>query len=424
MFSNKETFFCDCGEDHSLATQKIIFESGAIEKIGEFLSSIAPPLSSVLIISDSIIYEKTNRAFEKKIGRLGYRISSFTFEGSPLASVEVANEIVIPEDCLLIIGIGGGTIADISKYIANKKQLKSVFILTSPNALGVLSPTSVLFDNGIEKQSSVMPFNIVLCDTNFLSSVPSEVLACSYGEIISKAISVFDYKASGVLNDEHFCSDIHLVAYSIIDDTLRSVMSDKDIIKLTENSLKLSSLCQLVKSDKIISGGEVAVASTAHTLMRYEERQARLKGEREILLAKTLASLYQGFLSAKSNFFSPPPDNNKRLECMEEFLGLKQTDTIKLIRRILPIKKSKLAQYMLNEYRDELLLEASLNTARVAKGTKIFKRFYLDDGFSLEGFLDNSTVALSIAFAPDLSDNYLLLSYMKDMGLLDEYLLK
>jgi len=418
-----EVFACDCGKSHSFTTGKIIFETNAINKMEEFLKDIVPPLASVLLISDSKIYEKTNRAFEKKISRLGVRVKAHTFEKPPLASLESISKVVIPENCMLVIGIGGGTMADIAKFIAHKKQIPGVFILTSSNALGVLTPTSVLFNGGVEKEYRVTPFSAVMCDTNYLISVPIQTVASSYGEIVSKSVSVFDYKVNSILNIETFCNEIQSVAYGIIDDTLRNVADGSDVIRLTENSLKLSGLCQLTDSTKLISGGEVATSHVAHVLMRYEERNARLKGEREILLARVVQSLYQNFLASKKDFFSPPPDNNLRLECIEEFLGIPQTETIKHIRDILPEKKAKLMQYRLGEYSSELMAEASLNTARLARGFKTYKRLYPDDGFSLNNFLDSGTITLSIGLASDLKNGNSLLAYMKDMGLLDEYLL-
>jgi|GEM_PF-1216824 len=422
-------FNCDCGVKHVFETQKIAFKFMALDKLGECMGELVPELASVLIVSDKQASDNgALRELEKRLIRLKYRVSIFTFSKQLRSTVEEADSVEINEATKFIIGIGGSEICDITKYVGAKENLDTGFILTCPTAATrSLAPSSLLIKDCIEETYKTPAFKFLICDTNLLSnanSANSTKLAASFGETFSKFVALLDYSAANILQKEPLCQILLRQAQLILDNGLKKIeikgkASIADIIAV---GLKFSAITQIMGNSRLFSGAESQSAHALSILLCREEREKLNRGEAEFILARAVACIYQRFLGMNKKFFTPPPDNNMRLEQIEEFLGLEQSQTIKKIRPIVEHSASELREFRLNENRIELFNISTLNIMRLKRAFAIFKRLYDDDGFWLTKALDTSDTALSISLAPDLKDKFTILSHMKDMGLLDEYI--
>jgi len=417
---------CDCGATHSFNTQRVSLYSGAIEELEELMVDILPPLSKVLIISDDKNVDSgIVRQAEKILIKQKYRVSLYTFDTDLLGTTAEADLVEVGETTKFIIGIGGSEICDITKYVSAKENLESAFIITCPTAcVRSLAPSALLDFGELEEIFKTPVFKFMLCDTYFLKVETDTKLAGAFGELFSKFIALLDYNVAHFVAKEPFCKEILRQGFLILDDGLKLLerKGKMDSVEIANIALKFSALTQLSGNSRLFSGGESQSAHALRILLAREERKILNRGEAEFILARALACIYQRFLGTRTRFFTPPPDNNMRLERIEEFLGIDEKSAIKKIRPVLEAKKGEIQSYRLNENREELFSVASLNATRFKKSLKIFKGIYEDDGFWLGTALDSSDTALSISLGPDLKDKFTLLSHMKDMGLLDEYI--
>jgi len=412
---------CGCGFCGALQTKNIVFCSVESEELARCITMLAPPLASVLLITDSYTYQASRRCFDKRLGRLSYRVKTHIYPTLPCDTLRQANAVSLPEDCKLIIGLGGQTIANLVKYIAAKNQLPAAFILTSPMASSILTPSSVLLADGLPQTYQTASFKTVVADVSFLMQTDRDTLAVAFADLVSHAVSLFDYQCAKLLNGEKFCGHVYQQGCDTIDHALQLV--GNDTLQRTQYALIFSMLGQRVGSSRLQGGAEVQAAHTAKMLFTYEERPLRTMGEIQFLFAQKIVALYRNFLSKGESFFVSPPDNNMRAERIEEFLGLDCKTATKKIRPIVSSKTAQLQAYRFREYRDELLEHLLLCEMRLKSAWKTLKRLYTDDGFGMAHYLDTADAALCLALAPDVNDKFTLLGYMKDIGvMMDNYL--
>jgi glycerol dehydrogenase-like iron-containing ADH family enzyme len=417
---------CACGLTHTVYTQSVIFGRGKIDALEAAVGGITPPLSNLTVISDRTVREVTGRAFEKKLLKLGYRVSPHTFSVPLFPSAAAAYSVSVPEDCRLIVGYGGGAAADVTKFVAARTELPAVFILTSPASLGVLSPSAMLYCGGLEQTFKIPAFKSVICDTDYLPrDFTGPLIASAFGELISKAVSLFDYKCAGLLNAERFCAHAYGTAVKIIDDAIEKIpgMPDEDASAyLAESGLKFSLLAQALGNSRFFSGGESQLAHAIRLLFMFENRPLLLRGETEFLCGRIIAGVYKNFLSFGREFFVPPPDNNERLARIIEFLGVDRLSAMQKLRPVPPADKLKSQGYRYRESRLELLADIETVINRLSLGARIFKRLYPDLGYSLLNYFEPPDISLSAALAPDLKEKFSFLTYLKNIGILDGYL--
>ncbi|MCL2061905.1 MAG: iron-containing alcohol dehydrogenase [Firmicutes bacterium] len=401
-----------------------IISPKAIARLAEFAAPLAPPLAAVAFITDAHTREGAGRIAEKLLIRAGYRVRPRMVKNSAAASLQDARSLNICEDVQLLIGAGGEETAELVKYAAARRRLPCAFIAVNPSCVRLLPSSAALIDSaGIEKTYSTPPFAFVLCDTDFLSAAPKNACAAAFGAVVSKCVSLFDYRVSGILNKERFCAQRSARGYAVIDELLTRLAPPFNFSSaaplLAEASLAFSHLVREAGNARLLNGGEVQAAHVLRLLFLYEQRHFRQRGENEFLCASAVAGIYQNLLAAPPAFFAPPPDNNARLKQIVQYLGIAEADASVCMRPVPAPQDLKIAAYRLKEYRAELYTEARALVSRLARARTVFKRLYADDGYALQEYLDPPDIALAVALAPDLKEKYTLLSYMKDAGLLE-----
>ena len=422
-----EVFSCGCGKTHELNTKAIFFESGAASKLPDALSLCVPPLSLAFVVAERSIADKVFPRIDKTVSRGGFRVATHFFENSPKADLDTCRSVTVPEDARVIVGVGGGTVADIVKYKAQQLSLPCVILCSSPAAIGVMAPSAMLTDKRIEQTFRTAPPKAVVCDTLAFNAIPKSLTAAAFGGLISKLTALFDWKTAALVNSEYFCPNLFDAALAVIDGCLDKVCgaefhSREIAAVIAEDNLRFSAVCQLTGSSRLTSGAESQCAHALRLLFEAEERECFLRGENEFLFARIIMKMYKNLLSKSGTFFVPPPDNNLRMELMAEYFGLDESAVADKIRPIIAGKAQKLCTYKVGEYSDELYSLACAFDIRLFRAWKAFKRLYDDDGYALTSYIDPTDASLCVSLAPDLKEKYTMLTYMKNAGLLEAYL--
>jgi len=129
----------------------------------------------------------------------------------------------------VILGIGGGTIIDISKYISQitKNTLHIFPSATTTDAF--LTPSSVIIDTktGGEIIIKTKAPDVVFFDMDYLKKVDYRFNVAGLGDVISMYTASYDWKLAHLKNDEKFDSIVYYLARRLID----SLFEIKDEIK-------------------------------------------------------------------------------------------------------------------------------------------------------------------------------------------------
>lgn len=419
---------CPCGALHTVETKDIAVGAGALDALPKMLESLTAPLIKVCIVSDKTCFGITGQAVEKLLLTRGFKCARHIYDDGALESAENSDKLLgVPEDTKALIAVGGGRVFDMVKYAAVKLKLPVVGIMTSLSSDAYLSPFSMLYNKGFKEIYVVKPPVGLVADTNVITGGGEALCAAGYGLILSKKTALFDWAFSARLTGEKYCPDIAEQADSCIAEAVKLseglMAEDKAAAAgLCEILLRLSLLSQALKSSRLSNGGETHLCHALEGMLNAENKQKRLYGENLFLSAVFLSKVYRAFLKAELTDFIAPPDLSMRAEKLAALLKTSEAAALARIKPYMPEESAELFKHKFKEYRADFLREALKTEQTLGEAQKVFNRLYSDAGFWMKNYLHEQDYKEAFALAPDLREKYTALTYMRDLGLLDRYL--
>lgn len=251
-----------------------------------------------------------------------------------------------------------------------------------------------------------------------------ENLASLFGEIASLDLAAFDLTFASYMRGQRLESSVASDVAELISELtaeLKSIEKQRDktkhaLVKAGERAARLTAQTP----DLLFSSGAAQAAEAYRMLCIAEDRAAGMRGETEMILGGYVIDYYIKSLSSDS--FDFPPDNNKRMESLCEYFNADPRRACLYTTPIMPPQKLKLYEYRVREFKAELLsMLGEINKRRFA-AWQTFKRLYPDDGFCIKSLVDKTDVALCVALAPDVLTADSLLSFFKQAGRLEKYI--
>lgn len=161
---------------------------------------------------------------------------------------------IIEENYDMVIGVGGGKILDISKYVAYISKIDYIAIPTTIANDGLASPISVLKDENKLTRSlgSKIPLGILI-DLETIMKAPKKFIKAGIGDILSNYTSLYDWKLSNKNTNE----PINDFAYLLSKTAFNSIIYMKEIN--LENKDFVKKVCEAI----ILSGISMEIAGTS-----------------------------------------------------------------------------------------------------------------------------------------------------------------
>jgi glycerol-1-phosphate dehydrogenase [NAD(P)+] len=167
----------------------------------------------------------------------------------------------IPNRTQLILGIGGGKVLDVAKYVGFLNDIPFVSIPTSPSNDGFSSSgCSLVIDGKRKSVPAKMPYGIVV-DIDVIKNVPEAFIYSGIGDLVSKITAVYDWRFEA----ENGHAEINDFAVMIAKKSVNSVVRmdhEKDIrndffLKELMDSLTMSGIAmEIAKNSAPASGSE------------------------------------------------------------------------------------------------------------------------------------------------------------------------
>lgn len=395
---------------------------GAEEKLPEVIQKITPSGCGVLLLYEQGFSVEEQ---ERSLRRSGYAV--YPRRIPPNADYTLIEEIVVGDDVRVIAGFGGGFIADCAKYLAASSAKPSIVIVRAHSSTAFLLPSAVLGVGGLPKLFKTPPPKAVVCDPSLLPK-DDGMNASAFGEIVSRTIALFDWKFSCIVRGETLNDELYAAALKEVDGVLSafgrfSRWDDGVSGMLFESGLRLSALAAMSDSSRLYSGGDTACALVLAAMYEKEKRKRLYQGENEFLFSLILFETYRKIFCGEQKDFIAPPDNGMRAEKLSEILGIKESTAYSAVSPYISQNLLELYEYRVGEYQRELKEELTALKSRLSGAYRVFRRLHGDDGFSLRGYLKPFEAGLCIALAPEMRDKYGVLTYLKNLGLTDGYLL-
>ncbi|HOQ01750.1 MAG TPA: iron-containing alcohol dehydrogenase family protein [Acetivibrio clariflavus] len=264
----------------------------------------------------------------------------------------------IPADTEAIVGIGGGKVLDVAKYVAFLRDLPFISVPTSTAHDGFASSGCSLYING--HRTSVharMPYGIIV-DTAIIKKSPERFIYSGLGDIVSKITAVYDW----LFEEEKGVTRVDDLAVMIAKKSVNSIvrMPYTDIkedffIKELVDSLTMSGIAMEIASNSSPASGSEHLISHALDKMTLKPQLHGI----QVGIASYIMSLVQNhrferirkFLS-DTGFFS-----------YVKTLKLNPDDYIKAIDMAPDIKPNRMTYIHVPEYREkakEVIFEDSI----------------------------------------------------------------
>ena len=191
---------CACGREHTLETQKVVVEYNAIANFEQYMQDVGLGDKRRAVVYDSFIYDLVK---DKRIK---------ADQEIVLPAQGLRSEDVLIEDMMkkldnpeVIVAYGAGTIMDFGRYPAYKLGIPFVAVPTLASSDGFTASICSVILNGQKKSISMKAPALVVADLDIIKGAPKRLVASGINDILSKYISLADWRIATLVSGEDFC---------------------------------------------------------------------------------------------------------------------------------------------------------------------------------------------------------------------------
>lgn len=247
---------CGCGRDHELETKMVVVEYGAINNFEKYMADVGLAGKKRAVVYDSVIYKLTE-------GKHVAADQEIVLEAQGLRAEDTLIEDMMKklDDPEVIVAYGAGTIMDFGRYPAYKLGIPFVAIPTLASSDGFTANICSAIINGQKKSTPMCAPTLVVTDLDIIKGAPMRLVSSGINDILSKYISVFDWKVSHMVADEYFCPkvcDLAEHALKIMRDAADKLAAtgEVDHEAMTMAQMESGLTMQLLNHSRAASGAE------------------------------------------------------------------------------------------------------------------------------------------------------------------------
>lgn len=251
---------CVCGREHTLETKLVVVESGAIANFEKYMADVGLADKKRVVIYDSVIYKLTE-------GKHVAADQEIVLEANGLRAEDVVIEKMMEEldNPEVIVAYGAGTIMDFGRYPAYKLGIPFVAIPTLASSDGFTANICSAIINGQKKSTAMCAPILVVTDLDIIKGAPQRLVSSGINDILSKYISLVDWKISKIVCDEYYCPMVADLAQEALD-IMRKAADEfaatgvADHEAMTMAQMKSGLTMQLLNHSRAASGAEHLMA--------------------------------------------------------------------------------------------------------------------------------------------------------------------
>ncbi len=191
---------CECGREHALETKKVVVEYNAIANFEQYMQDVGLAGKRRAVVYDSNIYKLTEGKHIKADQEIVLPAAGLRSED--LLIEDMMKQLDAPE---VIVAYGAGTIMDFGRYPAYKLGIPFVAIPTLASSDGFTASICSVILNGQKKSISMKAPTLVVADLDIIKGAPMRLVASGINDILSKYISLADWRIATLVSDEDYC---------------------------------------------------------------------------------------------------------------------------------------------------------------------------------------------------------------------------
>ncbi|HHH79677.1 MAG TPA: iron-containing alcohol dehydrogenase, partial [Thermoplasmatales archaeon] len=204
----------------------VIVGHNAIEKLPELCERIVKG-NNALVVADKTTKKILGDRTIKLMKKAGYNVTDIVISSPTMKEVKRVQRTVERHSIDFLLGVGGGSVIDVSKLAAYSTSKSFVSVPTAASHDGIASPQASLKEaDGSVSKKAVSPLAI-LADTAVIRHAPFRMLASGCADVISNLSAVKDWELAHRLKNEEFST----YAVSLSKTAATLLLENADIIK-------------------------------------------------------------------------------------------------------------------------------------------------------------------------------------------------
>lgn len=251
---------CVCGREHTLETKKVVVEYNAIANFEKYMADVGLAGKRRTVVYDSNIYKLTEGKHiacdqEIVLPAQGLRSEDVLIE-------DMMKDLDSPE---VIVAYGAGTIMDFGRYPAYKLGIPFVAVPTLASSDGFTANICSVILEGQKKSIPMCAPILVVADLDIIKGAPARLVTSGINDILSKYISLVDWKISKIAAGEYYCpmvADLAEEALKIMreaaDKYAETGIADHEAMTMAQ--MKSGLTMQLLNHSRAASGAEHLIA--------------------------------------------------------------------------------------------------------------------------------------------------------------------
>lgn len=270
---------CVCGREHELETKKVVVEYGAISNFEQYMADVGLAGKRRAVIYDTVIYKLTEGKHVAADQEIVLEANGLRAEDTVIE--EMMTRLDKPE---VIVAYGAGTIMDFGRYPAYKLGIPFVAVPTLASSDGFTANICSAILNGQKKSTPMCAPVLVVADLDIIKGAPARLVASGINDILSKYISLFDWKVSNLVAGEYYCPMVAELAQEALD-IMREAADEyaatgiADHEAMTMAQMKSGLTMQLLNHSRAASGAEHLMAHLVEMQPPRFEKAEGIHGE-------------------------------------------------------------------------------------------------------------------------------------------------
>ena len=270
---------CVCGREHELETKKVVVEYGAISSFEQYMADVGLAGKKRAVIYDTVIYKLTEGKHVAADQEIVLEADGLRAEDTVIE--EMMEKLDSPE---VIVAYGAGTIMDFGRYPAYKLGIPFVAVPTLASSDGFTANICSAILNGQKKSTPMCAPVLVVADLDIIKGAPARLIASGINDILSKYISLFDWRVSHLVAGEYYCPMVAELAQEALD-IMRKAADEyaatgvADHEAMTMAQMKSGLTMQLLNHSRAASGAEHLMAHLVEMQPPRFEKAEGIHGE-------------------------------------------------------------------------------------------------------------------------------------------------
>ncbi len=190
-------------KEHVISLPRRVFIGyNIIENISIYFSQLGLKFPYLIVTGEKFTKNIAKKIMENLPKDSSYEVIEIS--NATLDEVYKVEEIVKKINPKVLLGIGGGKVIDVAKYVSFRNNLEFISIPTAPSHDGITSPFASI--KGLSRPVSVKAKEplAIIADIEILSSAPRRLINAGIGDTIGKIIAVRDWKLAAKLRGEYY----------------------------------------------------------------------------------------------------------------------------------------------------------------------------------------------------------------------------